>query len=467
MKNPAKSIRSHCRSGFNLTWVLILALGMGFYSELRGDEGLPLLGENAAINIEQERQIGAQFYRHLVARGLVVTSPILHQYLNELGARLVSGIENRVRDYTFFIVKDFGVNAFAVPGGFIGVNIGLITRAQNQHQLASVLAHEIAHVRLRHSLEQMQKSNSVGTAAMLSLLAGLVLGSYNSELGSALIFGSAAGSQQAMINFTRENEYEADRLGIELLRNGNFDTQGMVDFFKLMQRIAGSSEFQNIEYLRTHPVHANRIAEAQSRVTLMANSKLDPDYFLMFRDYLEYFSSDRPVQFGSSFRRALGQMKVGQFELADQTLRRLYQMDSENIWYGYAFAENLEYLNQLDQAEQVYRELLEIFPDEMAFSLRLIRLLKSVSEFESALVIARRLKKRYPYNKNIYIELAGIYGQLNRPVFRMLAEADYHRLAGNPRLAIKLYNSVIDSADTDMATQSRARAKLAEIGTSE
>ena len=463
MKSLAKSIRSRCRSGFNLTWVLILALGMGFYSELQGDEGLPLLGENAAINIEQERQIGAQFYRHLVVRGLVVTSPILHQYLNELGARLLSGIENRARNYTFFIVKDMGVNAFAVPGGFIGVNIGLITRAQNQDQLASVLAHEIAHVRLMHSLQLMQKSSEVSTASMLAMLAGLVLGGINSELGSALIFGSTAGSQQAMINFTRENEYEADRLGMELLQNGNFNPQGMVDFFKLMQRIAGNSEFQNIEYLRTHPVHANRISEAQNRVRLMTMGELYPDYFLMFRDYLEYFSSDRLAQLGSSFRRALGQIKGGQFELADRTLRRLYQMDSENIWYGYAFAENLEYLDQLDQAEQVYRELLEIFPDEFAFSLRLIRLLKSASEFESALVIARRLEKRYPYNKNVYIELAGIYGQLNRPVFRMLAEAEYHRLVGNPALAIKLYNKVIDSAETDLATASKARAKRDEI----
>jgi predicted Zn-dependent protease len=463
MKSPANSIRTRCRSGFNLTWVLILVLGMGFYSELQGDEGLPLLGENAAINIEQERQLGAQFYRHLVARGLVVTSPILHQYLNELGARLLSGIENRARNYTFFIVKDMGVNAFAVPGGFIGVNIGLITRAQNQDQLASVLAHEIAHVRLMHSLQSMQKSSEVSTASMLGMLAGLVLGGVNSELGSALIFGSTAGSQQAMINFTRENEYEADRLGMELLQKGNFNPQGMVDFFKLMQRIAGSSEFQNIEYLRTHPVHANRISEAQNRVKLMAMGKLHPDYFLMFRDYLEYFSSDRPVQLGSSFRGALGQIKGGQFELADRTLRRLYQQDSENIWYGYAFAENLEYLDRLDQAEQVYRELLEIFPDEFAFSLRLIRLLKSASEFESALVIARRLEKRYPNSKTVYIELAGIYGQLNRPVFRMLAEAEYHRLAGNPALAIKLYNRVIDSAETDLATASKARAKRDEI----
>ena len=441
-------------------------LGLGFYTQLYGDEGLPLLGENAAINIEFERQIGAQFYRRLLNRGLVETNPILNRYINELGARLLSGIENRVRDYRFFIVKDFGVNAFAVPGGFIGVNIGLITRAQNQHQLASVLAHEIAHVRLMHSLQLMQKSSELSTASILTMLAGLLVGGYNSELGSALIFGSTAGSQQAIINFTRENEYEADRLGIELMKNGNFDSQGMVDFFKLMQRIAGSSEFQSIEYLRTHPVHANRISEAESRVTLMAPGQLDPDYFLMFRDYLEYFSADHLNQFGSNYRRALGQIKVGQYEMADQTLRNLYQQDSENIWYGYAFAENLEHLGQLDQAEQVYRELLEIFPDEFAFSLRLLRLLKSVGEFESSLVIARRLEKRYPYNKNVYVELAGIYEQLDRPVFQMMAEAEYHRLAGNPRLAIKLYNSVIDSTDTDLATASRARAKRDELSQS-
>lgn len=198
----------------------------------------------------------------------------------------------------------------------------------------------------------------------------------------------------------------------------------------------------------------------------MVQGQLDPDYFLMFRDYLEYFSADRLNQAGSNYRKALGQIKVGQYKLADQTLRYLYQQDSENIWYGYAFAENLEHLGQLGQAEQVYRELLEIFPDEFAFSLRLIRLLKSAGEYESALVIARRLEKRYPYNKNVYVELAGIYRQLNRSVFQMMAEAEYHRLSGNPGLAIKLYNSVIDSTDTDLATASRARAKRDEISQS-
>ena len=456
--------RSHRSYGF--IKLLLLVMAASFLSVVQADESLPLLGENAAINIEQEYKIGAKFYRRLLEKGVIETDPILDAYINELGARLLLGIENRVRDYTFFIVRDIGINAFAVPGGFIGVNIGLILRAQNQDQLASVLAHEIAHVRLTHSLQLMKKSSSVGNAAMLSLLAGLLLGSYDSEVASALVFGSAAGSQQAMINFTRENEYEADRLGMELLQNGNFNAQGMVDFFKIMQRSAGSSEFQNIEYLRTHPVSTNRISEAQSRVKPKSVGLLDSNYFPMFREYLEYFSFDQVKASGSTYRKALSYIKVGQFDRADQSLRELYLRDSENIWYGYAFAENLENLGRLDQAQQVYRELLDIYPDEYALSLRLVRLLKSGNEFEAALLITRRLEKRFPDDKTLYKELAEIYRELNRPVFRMMAEAEYHQLVGSPLLAIKLYNSVIDSDETDLATESRARAKLAELSES-
>ena len=457
-------INRHFRTRGKCASILSLLLGFGLSPLAQGDESLPLLGENAAINIEQEYKIGAKFYQRVLEQGVIETDPILDGYLDELGARLLSGIENRVREYTFFIVKDFGINAFALPGGFIGVNIGLITRAQNQDQLASVIAHEIAHVRLMHSLQLMQKSNSVGNAAMLSLLAGLVLGSYNSEVASALIIGSAAGSQQAMINFTRENEYEADRLGIKLMQNANLDTQGTVDFFKIMQRIAGSSDFQNIEYLRTHPVHSNRISEAQARVkTTSTRGRMGPDYFLMFRDYLKYVSYDRLKQTGSKFRRALAQIKVGQYDKADKTLQQLYRQDRENIWYGYVLAENLENLSQLDQAGHIYRELLEIYPDEFALSLRLIRLLKAAGEFEAALITARRLEKRNSNDKRVYKELAEIYEQLNRPIFRMMAEAEYHQLAGNPKLAINLYNAVIDSAEVDLATESRAHAKLAEI----
>ena len=210
-------------------------------------QDLPQLGENSAINIEWERKLGESFFQQLLAKGLVETDLMLDEYINELGARLLSGMDRRIRDYRFFIVKDMGVNAFAVPGGFIGVNAGLINQAKTPNQLASVLAHEVAHVRLMHSVKLMEKARGVNSTALLSLLAGLLLSSADPEAGAAVIYGSIAGSQQTVINFTRENEYEADRLGIELLQNAGFDANGMVEFFKIMERLAGNISIGRVQ----------------------------------------------------------------------------------------------------------------------------------------------------------------------------------------------------------------------------
>ena len=442
---------------------VFLVLTLCFQAEVYAQGDLPLLGENSAINIEQEKRIGYGFYRRLAEQGVVETNPILQNYLNELGARLLSSLDLRLRDYHFFIVKDLSVNAFAVPGGYIGVNVGLILRTQNQDQLASVLAHEISHVRLMHGLQLMEKSSGVSNTSIITMLAGILLAGVSPELGSAVLFGGVAGSQQAMINYTREYEYEADRLGIELLQGGNFDPQGMVDFFRMMERISGNSELQNIEYLRTHPVNDNRIAEVENRIRTLRVVKSGADYFPMFRDYLLYLSVDKMEYAGSDFRKALAQSKKGEYEQANLSLKKLYRRDSENVWYGYVYAENLENMNQLDEARQVYQKLLEIYPDQFALSLRYIRLLKSAGDFDSALAIARRLEKRFPREKRIYKELSEIYSELQQPINRMMAEAEYHRLNGNYQLAINLYDTVIGSPQTDDATESRATAKRAEI----
>lgn len=457
MKKPAHCLKSSVIVG------LILVLSLYFQAKAHAGGELPLLGENSAINIEQEKRIGHTFYRRLLAQGVVETNPILHSYLNELGARLLSSLDLRLRDYHFFIVKDLSVNAFAVPGGYIGVNVGLILRAQNQDQLASVLAHEISHVRLMHGLQLMEKAGGVSNTSIITMLAGILLSGISPELGSAVLFGGVASGEQAMINYTREFEYEADRLGIELLQGGNFDPQGMVDFFRMMERISGNSEFQSIEYLRTHPVNDNRISEVENRIRSMKVARSGPDYFQMFRDYLFYLSLDRMDYTGSEFRKALAKSKMGEFEQANLSLEKLYQQDSENVWYGYVYAENLENMNQLDEARQVYRKLLEIFPDEFALSLRFIRLLKSAGDYDSALVIARRLEKRFPGEKRVYKELSEIYNKLQQPIYRMMAEAEYHQLSGNYQLAINLYDTVIGSPQTDDATESRAMAKRVEI----
>jgi predicted Zn-dependent protease len=396
---------------------------------------LPALGEDSSINIEREAKLGRSVYERLMAAGLIEDQPLLDRYINDLGFLLLAGIDNRVRDYHFFIVRDDSVNAFALPGGYIGVNRGLIRMARTQHQLASVMAHEIAHVRLMHGLDMMNKSQESSNTAMLAMLAGLILGSVDSEVGAAILYGGVAGSQQAMVNFTRENEYEADRVGFELLTSAEFDPNGMVEFFGIMGQLSGSSGIGSIEYLRTHPVSENRVAEAIGRISKSSTGRNQVNDFLQFKDYLLYSSTDHLAQKGSEFQRALSMVQAADYDRADQALSKLYSGDSENMWYSIAYAENLERLERGDEAELVYRRLLDIFPGDYVLSMNLLRLLKLSGRHQSALVIARRIETRYPEDRQIYFELSDIYESLQRPALRMMAEAEFHRITGNSRQA--------------------------------
>jgi predicted Zn-dependent protease len=321
------------------------------------------------------------------------------------------------------------------------------------------MAHEIAHVELMHGMDMMKKGESVSNTAILTMLAGLLLGSIDSQLGSAVLFGGVAGTQQAMVNYTRDNEYEADRIGMNLMQDAQFDPNGMVEFFRIMGDLSGSSELGNIEYLRTHPVSNNRVSEAASRVkNRKFNIAFDSD-FLWFKDYLQYASSDHLRVQGSEYLQALAYIKAGKHAQSDRLLRDLYRRDSENIWYSIAFAENLELMGEEAQAELVYRRLLDIFPGDYILSMRLLRLLKLAGRNQSALVIARGIENRFPEDRQIYFELSEIYQSLQRPGLRLMAQAEYQRLTGNPRQAIRLYDEILSSGDIDPVTASEAREK--------
>ena len=462
------SVSSHflpfCRKLLFALVLLILAFyANGLLSPLNADGELPVLGEHAAFNLEQETEIGERFYQHLLARGLIETHPLLNRYINDLGARLLSALDHRVRNYRFFIVRDSSINAFALPGGYIGIHVGLILNARTEDQLASVMAHEIAHVRLKHGLKLMEKSSSVTSATIITMLAGLLAGG-STDLGAALVYGGVASGQQTMVNYTRDFEYEADRLGIQLLQGAEFDGQGMVEFFQLLSKASGNSELQNIEYLRTHPISDNRISEAQARLRPFSGRSSIPNAsFPLFKDYLLYTNSDSLDQSGSQFRQALASIKSGKERSANELLKALYQTNSDNFWYGYAYAENLEFLKEPDKAENVYRQLLQIYPDDSIISLKLMGLLKNTGRYADALAIARRLENRYPDDEAIYFELADIYRLLDQRLMEMIAQADYHRLTGSSELAIKLYSKILGFPDIDLATESKVREKLAEL----
>ncbi len=257
---------------------------------------LPDLGDasQVALTPAQERKIGEQVVRQIRAAGAYLNDPEVNDYLNDLGYRLVNGTPDTKQDFEFFAVPDAQINAFALPGGFIGIHTGLILLAQNESELASVMAHEITHVTQRH----MSRMVSAQKDSMLLSLAGLALailaaragGSSGAQGMSAAIAGTQALVAQNQLNFTRENEYEADRVGFNRLVAAGFDPNGMAAFMQRLQRSSRYVEGSAPSYLRTHPITFERIAEAQTRAQGMPYKQVsDPLDFHLVRALLKSY----------------------------------------------------------------------------------------------------------------------------------------------------------------------------------
>ncbi|NBX44497.1 MAG: M48 family peptidase, partial [Gammaproteobacteria bacterium] len=198
-------------------------------------------GADSTLTLNDEYQIGRSVVRGLREQGLILEDPEINDYLQNLGNRIAAQVPDSNQRFNFFVIRDSGINAFALPGGFIGVNQGLITATTSESQLAGVLAHEIAHVTQRHIARAIQaqgRQSIAATAAMLAaILIGVTTGASDAvQAGMVIAQGTAA---QQQINFTRSNEYEADRIGIGFLAAAGFDPNGMPDFFETMGRRAG------------------------------------------------------------------------------------------------------------------------------------------------------------------------------------------------------------------------------------
>ena len=231
-------------------------------------DGLPDLGDvsQEIISPQTERQIGEQSMLRIRSEKDYLDDPELTDYLNSLGGRLVSNSPEPGDTFEFFAINDDSINAFALPGGFVGVNTGLIELAQTESQLASVLSHEIAHV-TQHHYARMVSGTRYDSLAALATLAVAILAARNSpQAATAGIVGAQAGAVQHQLNFTRQNEQEADRIGLGILEKSGFDTRAMPAFFERMQKATQLMEGNTPSYLRTHPVTHERIAEVENRV---------------------------------------------------------------------------------------------------------------------------------------------------------------------------------------------------------
>ncbi|MDJ0793983.1 MAG: M48 family metalloprotease [Woeseiaceae bacterium] len=346
------------------------------------DINLPDMGSpaDAILNSSDEARLGRMIMRDIRNSGMVVEDPLITEYLNDVGSRIAAQTNDGEHNFTFFAVEDPRINAFALPGGYIGIHTGLLEATRNEDELAGVLAHEVAHVTQRHiarAIHANSRQSLLTTAIMLGAIIVAAAGGSGDAVQGAMAVGQGMAAQQ-QINFTRSNEYEADRIGIAALADAGFDPNGMASFFEVLSRMQTTSpEMRAPEFLRTHPVTTARIAEARSRARdYPAISSEDSKSYGIARMRAIVARFDTPEQAVAYFEgrnsadhseierygRAVAYQRAGNHFEALKILEDLLEEDQSVIAYHIGLGQTLVALDQYSDALRVFERAVELFP---------------------------------------------------------------------------------------------------------
>lgn len=363
--------------------IALLLASLVFVSGAGADDiELPDIGSpaDAIFSKNQESQIGRMIMRDIRRSGQVVEDPLITEYLNEIGSRIVAQTNDGDHNFTFFAVEDERINAFALPGGYIGVHTGLLEATRNEDELAGVIAHEVAHVTQRHiarSIHANSRQSILTTAMMLGAIIVAAAGGGADVAQGAMAVAQGTAMQQ-QINFTRSNEYEADRVGIAALADAGFDPYGMASFFEVMSRQSTTSpEMRAPEFLRTHPVTTARIAESRNRARAYPAVRSDDSTsygIARMRVLVErhdtaklavaYFEK-RPYENQNDierYGRAVAYQRAGRYWEALEIYRDLLEKDKSVIAYHIGLGQTLVALDQPREAIVAYERALALFP---------------------------------------------------------------------------------------------------------
>jgi predicted Zn-dependent protease len=443
---------------------------------------LPDLGDEseAGVTPAQERKLGESVVAQIRASGGYLDDPEVNDYLNELGNRLVSAGADRF-DFEFFAVPDPSINAFALPGGFVGVNTGLVLLAQSESELASVLAHEITHVTQRHytrSLAGQQRSLLYSLAALAVAIAASRSGSSSAgQATSAAVASAQALAIQTQLNYTREHEYEADRIGYQRLVRAGFDPTSMATFMDRLQKSNRFADGNAPSYLRSHPITYERVAEAQARAYGERYRQVGDslDFHLVRALLRSYTGTDREAV--AYFRAALAEGKFNnpvatRYGLVAALLRakdvaaakqELATLEAEapthpmiDAMAGHVLMES----GDLPAAIARFEQALAKYPNKMQLVYDYPDALAKAGRGADAARFVETQLARFPGNGPLHRVAAQVYGTMGRMTLHHRHQAEYFAWAGNLRAAVLQMELAAKAGDGDFYQYSVVETRL-------
>jgi predicted Zn-dependent protease len=502
---------------------LLLGTGLSLAVGAQDDVRLPDMGSsaNALISPQEAQDYGAAMVRQMRALDMVLDDPLLDEYISDLGFRLVASCEKPREHFSFLIVKDKAINAFAAPGGYIAVNSGLIVLTHDESELAGVIAHEIGHITQNHLQRTFEDSKKNAPLMALVLLGAIAAGGAGAgDAGMAVLAGGQGLLLQKSINFTRKDETEADRVGIQTLARAGFDPNAMADFFGRMEDTmrAGSGGNDVPELLQDHPVTTTRISDAKSRAgALIAEQKKRPSGSTL--DKTQWEKSTAPILFvkdptallahgpgsaGTLDRYALLRERVRVLSGDAIALASFYAsnfkqrgFDNPANRYGYALA--LIHSNRAADAIGQLQPLLDAHPDDMVLRLGMAEAKQQAGRRADALAIYQSLNAYSPRNRAIVLAYATALtaggsdadarqaADLLRPLLDDADEpqiytayarasekagddvraaeayADASYLSGRPFDAMEQLKRLLQRSDLDYYARARIQARIADL----
>lgn len=448
----------------------------------RAADDLPDIGSqaNATLSLEDEYRLGSMVMRELRDQGQILDDPELNEFIQSFGLRVSSQATTAGQNFKFFIVKDPEINAFALPGGFVGINAGLLLATHNENELAGVVAHEISHVTQRHiarSIAEQSRNSVMSTAA---LLAAILLGA--AAGGDAAIGGIAAAQSIALQNqmsFSRAAETEADTVGISLMSRAGFDPNGMWQFFEVLQRQNGTVNEADIPaILRNHPVTLDRIAETRARAAALG-SKITNDslaYSLMRErmrilmtptgdDPRRYYADDPKLATGVArqYGKALANLNGGAPQDAVRTLKTLVTDNPTVMQFHSALGQAQLAAGESKDALATLSHAHTLFPRNVPITVRYAEVLLDSGNPKLAHEVLLDLFNNIPptlEQARLIALAANAAGETAEAYYYM---SEYQLIGGNLSLAISQLQMALATPSLTNIQRARFEARLEEL----
>ena len=421
-----------------------------------GSLDLPDIGDSAgsAISPDFERRLGKAFMRSIRQYAIIVDDPEVQGYIESIGYRLAANSDDNTLTFSFFVVDSPDINAFAAPGGVIGINSGTILNSRSESELAGVMAHEISHVTQRHMARQFEHQGQFSLARTAAMLGAILLAIADPQAGAAALAVVTGTSIQNQINFTRANEEEADNIGIQLLARSGYDPQGMPDFFERLQQKSEFYQGNAPEFLRTHPLTTSRIAESKARAARyksvnytntpgyeLVKAKLEVNGYKNAKDAVKEFKyrlSITPVEKKDPVRYGyvLALTNAGAYYLAREQLKALLVRDKDNITYMLAAANIESEERNYHAALGIFQDAYQLYPDYRPLVYAYTKTLldaRQPNQARDLLIHYRRLQHPDPIYYDLLSQAEAQSGSMANSG---IAKAEYYYLTGNTKLAI-------------------------------